>query len=410
MLHVTTFYVARVLANSIKNVDNSHKNSGNIDINDIRRLDMVKRLLIGHQSALLVYRASGSKLMTPPEQIDGTLMPCDCTTRMRNFRHSDNIQRLMDSQALDLIAYSKNAMHKIEGCRTHIMRGPLPDGSFWSLGNEILVASPALTLLQCCQDLSNRTSLAQMCWCQDLIEEFGDLGKLVAAVELCSELCGAYSIMPDQSGGFHRHTPFVSKQYMQVQLSQIQNKQGVRLARKAAAYASPLSASPRETAVFIVITTPWPVGYGIELPSTNELIFPDDLDFDCCETDETIYCADYRWNGKRLRNGKRRRDTVLEYDSDEYHTARAGLTDEQLKRQGERRDSIEASGSHFLRLTTDHTKSFEFFDEKMRQLSTLLRIDLPSRTTDEEDIARRFQELVFDTVRFRTVGSAVAFG
>ncbi|MBQ9057641.1 MAG: hypothetical protein IJ125_00475 [Atopobiaceae bacterium] len=244
-----------------------------------------------------------------------------------------------------------------------------------------------------------------MPWATSLFEDFGDFGMLVALAELCGELCGYYSLAPDGKGSLGRHRPFATKQEIQRYLSEVVRAKGLKLSRRALAMAPSLSASPRETAVFLVMTAPWPIGYGFEAPSMNEPILlkgqSNESDEDC----STIRFSDYIWTSKTLRNGRRRRCVTLEYDSDEFHTASAGLTDRQLNDQAERRDAIEAAGNGYLRLTTDHTRDFEKFEHKMRQLARLLRVDLPQRSSDEKRIAMDFQRALFDSTRFRSVGN-----
>lgn len=366
---------------------------------------MAKKLLIGHQSALLVYRAAGSGLMERPPSAAGEITSFDCTTRLRDFFDSSNVRALAESRQVDLLAMSDNMKHRSSSIRIHRSKGVFPAGSFNQLGRDVLVASPELTFLQSCQDLHNQTSRQEMGWCKDLIDVFGDLGMYVAAAEICSELCGLYSIVPDGSSDMSRHRCFTDMTKMQLMLSRLSHRPHVRFARRAASMGSPCSASPRETSVYLVMTSPWPIGYGFEYPSANQLITIGDspiaTDDDCAQ----IRFSDYRWSGRVLKNGRRRRSVTLEYDSDKYHTMMAGLTDQQLWEQAERRDLIESSGNQYLRLTTKHTKDFDLFDEKMRQLAALLRIDLPDRTADEEDLARQFQQLLFDTERFKHVGT-----
>jgi len=363
--------------------------------------DMGKKLLIGHQSALLVYRAAGAGLLAKPERYTGAVYRTDYSTKVSAYLESSNLQSIIRSCELDILVLDEARRHKSPLCRMHSMRGEVPEGSFWTMGMDILVASPELTFLQMCQDLHNKSSYNRMKWCHELIDEFGEFGRLAACAEICSELCGIYSISPSEGAELKRHAAFTSHDSICRYLEQSQHRNYLRLARKAAHMASPLSASPRETAVFLVMTSPWPIGYGFELPATNELVLPDGQDLSDDKTLESVRFSDYSWPRKKLRNGRVRKPVTLEYDSDEHHTMGAGLTDKQVQEQNERRDSIEAAGNGFLRLTTQHTKSFDDFDEKMRQLARLLRVDLPDRSSEEQERAERFQEIIFDTQRFK---------
>lgn len=360
-------------------------------------------LIISHQSALLTHRAVGAGLFDGPLQQHGVPQNPH-TSRLSDYLESGNVSALLEAGPLHTLALSQTARHTSKQCVTHLCESTLPQDSFQSMGNHILVSSPSLTLIQMSQACA-RNAREALPWCGELIDSFGDFGITVTLAELCGELCGHYNIAPDGKGTLKRHRCFMKQRDLFAYITKTRRMRGAPLAAKAARMAPPLSASPRETAVFLVMTAPWPIGYGFEAPATNEPIFlkdqSDESDDDCA----TIRFSDYRWNSKKLRSGRKRRCVTLEYDSDEFHTADAGLTDKQLKDQGERRDAIEAAGNGYLRLTTDHTRDFEEFDFKMRQLAKLLRVDLPSRSSDEKQLAKEFQEALFNSTRFKLVGN-----
>lgn len=364
---------------------------------------MAKKLIVGHQSALLLYRAAGSGIITKPEEYHAPVGPTDCTTRISSFQESGNVQSLLDTGVLNLVARTRSGHHRIQGCNIHVLPGELPQGSFRSLGNDVLVASPALTLFMLAQVIANPHSMSQLAWCDSFVDELGELGKTVALAEIASELCGLYSICPDGKGGFERHAPLTSIDAMRSYIKNLFKRRHAHLAATAIKAASPLSASPRETQLYLAMTSPWPFGYGLPLPNANHPIVLEGQSLNSDEDCRTIRFSDYYWHKKTLRNGRVRRPTVLEYDSDEFHTASAGLTDRQLADQAERRDQIESAGHGFLRITTEHTRSFEAFDNKMHQLAKLLRIDLPERSLDETEMANRFFNLIFDSRRFKKV-------
>ena len=366
---------------------------------------MGKKLIVGFQSALLLYRAAGAGIIAPPEAYDIPVKPTDCTTRIEDFLESGNVQSLIDSGCIDIIARSHSALHKTERCNIHVLRGDVAAGSFCSVGNDVLVASPALTLLQLCQFLFRTARRGMPPFCKDLIDEFGELGRIVATAELVSELCGIYSMALKGYEGVQRHAAFTTIDTMRRYLGGMKRRRYVGFARAAVNAASPLSASPRETQLYLMMTTPWPIGYGIPKPQTNKLITIDQQSLDSNDDCKVVRFSDYAWDGAVLRSGRIRKPTTLEYDSDEFHTASAGLTDRQLADQAERRDEIEAQGNHYLRITTDHTRDFAKFDLKMRQLAKMLRIELPERSRDELIDAKRFFELLFDSSRFKDIGS-----
>ena len=363
---------------------------------------MAKNLIIGYQSALLVYRAAAAGILEVPDPLHGTIRPAECSTRISDFSGSTNLEKLMSAGPLDLLAFRSGQRHDTRSCRMHLTKSPMVDGAFWSLGSNILVASPDLTYLQVCQEICDSTH-GRVAWAQPLIDVLGDLGKLIACAEVCAELCGYYCIYPDNESSLKPHIPYTSREHMLVTLRQLKGRHPLQTALRACKAAPSLSASPRETDVFLLMTLPRPDGYGIGRPTSNEPITvmgtkPTTLD----DMEETRF-SDFLWKQKTLRNGRRRKTTTLEYDSDEHHTASAGLTDRQLWEQGERRDRIESSGRNFLRLTTEHTKEFRLFDKKMYQLAEMLRIDLPERGTDELAAVTAVFEAIFDTHRWRNV-------
>ena len=365
--------------------------------------NMADYLIISHQSALLAHRAVGTGLLDGPLSNHST--PRDThTSRLADYLESGNVTTLLEAGPLHTLALSQTARHSSKQCISHLCEAALPQGSLQSIGNHVLVSSPSLTLIQISQACA-RNAKEALPWCEGLIDEFGDFGITIALAELCGELCGYYSIAPDGKGTLKRHRRLVKREDLLAYIAKTRRMRGAPLAARAARMAPSLSASPRETAVFLVMTAPWPIGYGFEAPATNEPIFlkgqSDESDDDCT----AIRFSDYRWMSKTLRSGRKRRCITLEYDSDEFHTADAGLTDRQLKDQGERRDAIEAAGNGYLRVTTDHTRDFEQFDFKMHQLAKLLRVDLPPRSSDEKQQAKAFQEALFGTTRFKLVGN-----
>lgn len=365
---------------------------------------MTKKLIITHKSALLLYRAAGSGIITAPEPYDAPVQPIDCSARISDFLESSNVQSLLDAGVVDLLAMDDDAKHQARGCRSHVLAGRLPNGSFRSLGNDVLMASPALTLFLLAQTMGSPNAGDELAWCKELIDTFGSFGKMTALSEIASELCGLYSIKPQGEGGFMRHAAFTSLATVRNYIGMLHRRRHIRLARAALPRCSPLSASPRETQLYLAITSPQPYGYALPLPDANHPIVLENQDLGSDEDCRSIRFSDYFWGEKRLRNGRVRKPVVLEYDSDEFHTASAGLTDRQLADQAERRDDIEANGYGYLRIASEHTRDFNAFDNKMHQLATLLRIDLPNRTSDESDAAKCFFETLFDTRRFRRVG------
>lgn len=365
---------------------------------------MAKKLLIGHRSALLIYRAAGSGLTETPVPYHAPVGPTDYTTRIRDFMESGNVQSLMDSGTLDLIAFSQNMRHNSDRCCMHLLPSELPKGSFCSLGNNVLVASPALTLFLLSQQIAHPSASNLPPWCDELVKGLGPLGVKVAIAEIASELCGIYSIAPNGKGTLERHAAFTTIETMRSYMRRLSHRKYASIASSALRMTSPLSASPRETQLYLAMTSPWPYGYGLPFPNANHPIVIVGQELESDEDCRTIRFSDYFWHRKKLRNGRVRQPVVLEYDSDEFHSASAGLTDRQLADQAERRDSIEAMGHGFIRITTEHTRDFDAFDRKMRQLSKLLRIDLPKRSADEHELAETFFSLVFDSKRFCRVG------
>ena len=357
------------------------------------------KLIIGHQSALTVYRLAGQGITAEPEAYDAYLGAHECITRVGDFLESGLVDRLLRHGGIDLVARAKSGRHKAKESTIHLLSGELPHGSFRKVSGDILVTSPAITLYMLGREALACAPLDRPDWCAGLTDEFGELGLTVALAEIASELCGIYSLPPFGGKGLIRHRSFATLTAMKAQIGSLKHKRHANLAFKALQAASNLSASPRETQLYLMMTAPWPIGYGMPKPATNQPVLLGDQSLESGEDCATIRFSDYFWNEKKLRNGRVRRPCVLEYDSNEFHTASAGITDRQLADQAERRDDIEASGNGFLRITTEHTRSFEQFNRKMNQLANLLRIDLPERSANELELAERFFSLIFDSKR-----------
>ena len=129
-----------------------------------------------------------------------------------------------------------------------IWSSDVPEGSFYNLGNDVCVSSPAFTFLQ----------MARMLSLPELIA-YGD------------ELCGTYSFSPlSKRGMVQRNKPLVRLDALSCYLEGARGCPGAKQARKALPFIVEGSASPMETVDEMLLCLPYRLGgYGLPVPDMN---------------------------------------------------------------------------------------------------------------------------------------------
>jgi len=263
---------------------------------------------------------------------------------------------------------------RLPGVKTHIRRVPLPERSFYRLDENVYVASPELCLMQ----LSSKLSEPQV-------------------VKLALEMCGSYALdttMPIEDGlfdtliGYEDESPGIVKRpaltsasklgaYAKRLLKENSRARGAHLLR----YVANGSASPRETALFMLLCMPPRFGgYGLAVPELNrrikltlrEQLMVGARHFDC----------DLYWGHPRI---------AVEYDSRLHHTAQ-----EKQERDAIRRNMLQYKGVQVITATRKQVNSANEFDKLARQVGRAIgkRFRIPEK--EHVEARARLREIVFD--------------
>ena len=185
-----------------------------------------------------------------------------------------------------------------EGFRTHEQKAKLPRHSIYPLEGGLHVVSPELCLLQLCQS----KSLAEM-------------------LAIGMEFCGTYALRPSEDG----ETYLAQRDYALTHTRQLQRRfeswkglHGVEQARSVALHLADNSASPMESALYLLLCLPQGLGgYHFPKPELNPEIplNPDGREI----LRQTKVKPDMLWREKNL---------VVEYDGEYHNDSDQALRDE----------------------------------------------------------------------------------
>ena len=200
--------------------------------------------------------------------------------------------------------------------KQHVFSGDTPPGSFFVAENGLEVSSPEFCFLQMAGTLS-----------------------LPRLIELGYEFCGGYSLpiagdvkKPDR--GFYNRLPLTSIKKLTAFTSRMKGVKGCLKAVRALRYILEGSASPMETKLSILLTLPYKYGgFGFPKPVLNARVAPRKADRRTEQRTEQMagrritgkeyYVCDLYWPDHAL---------AVEYDSTQFHTGSAHITDDSKKR------------------------------------------------------------------------------
>lgn len=201
--------------------------------------------VLGPVTSLLVWRAARGGLIGLPRQDEAQPDLALCHARVREVRQVDLV-RAMGEVPLDVIVGSRARSHN-GTLRSIYLAGKMPPGSFRHVGEGLYVCTPEL--------------------CFALL---GRGGQVLRLAELGLELCGAYSLAPDQSGRFCSCPALTKKKRLASYLDLLGHRHGLVTARKALDLVTDGPASPRETSLYLMFVTPVRMGgYGFQRPELN---------------------------------------------------------------------------------------------------------------------------------------------
>ena len=331
------------------------------------------RLFLGYETAFWIWRKSGPSAFSvlAPTRIQSLAGGVPTEAKVRRFR-SEHPDLVLDD--LDVVvAYEDRRV--LPGVKNHIKKTKLPDRSFYRLDDDVYVASPELCLMQ----LAGKLSEPQV-------------------VKLAMEMCGSYAIDPascddygmfdlidedDQNPGMTKRPPITSAAKLKAYAKRLLSPNSKASSAHFLRYVVDGSASPRETALCMLLCMPPRFGgYGIALPKLNRRI-------DLTKREQLMvgahhYDCDLYW----ARPNKR---IAVEYDSALHHTAQ-----EKQERDAIRRNMLQYKGVQVVVATRKQVNKPAEFDKLARQIGRALGKRF--RIVEKEHIVARasLREVLFD--------------
>ena len=306
------------------------------------------RLFLGYETAFWIWRKAGPLAFS-------VLRPTRVRSLVGGAPSRDKIASFLAdypdlaTDVVDVIVRTGD-QRSIAGVKNHTRSVPLPDRSFYQLDEGIFVASPELCLLQLAPKLTEPQ-----------------------AVKLAMEMCGSYAVdVRDDEMGFAKRPPLTDAAKLRAYATRLHKPGGGSRALHHLRYIVDGSASPRETALCMLLCMPPRFGgYGIALPEMNrriELTLREQMavgvhHFDC----------DLYWPESKV---------AVEYDSAQFHTAH-----EKQERDAIRRNMLQYKGIHVITATRLQVNSEGQFDKLAIQIAR--RVGKRLRAPAKEHVAER---------------------
>lgn len=207
--------------------------------------------------------------------------------------------------------------------------------------------------------------------------------SLVRLTMALYEACGTYRVSPrDVTRGFVDSPSLTTPDRLSHIIGEIREFEGSQRMRRALRFIAAGSASPRETALVMLLCLPRSLGgYGLALPQLNPVLTPPA--HLARRLSQRHYVPDLYWPQARL---------DVEYDSDLEHTG-----PNRIARDSRRRAELNALGIEVVTITNEQLKSPRQMDEVARviarRLGSRLRLERVADWGLRNDRLRR--QLVF---------------
>ena len=352
---------------------------------------------VSHESACDVLRLVGAAPRWPDET--RSLPPADaCVSGQRDFRSRGVGERLsslgLANRPVDLIVPEKGARSSGRLVRAHMWRGVVPSRSMLNLGNGLLVSGPELAVVQFCSAQGKLDALldahasavraeAEMAAELGLVDKpaidhplkWERMRRLIAATVVACEFAGTYRLAAGEKNVSYRAPRLMSAATLAATIAKVGDTSGTRRARCVCDLMLEGSASPMETVLGLMLTLPVEYGgFGIEKPQLNCSI---DVSSHRGElADRNVVIPDFLWPERRV---------AVEYDSGEFHAARAG---ERFAHDAVRANILAVLGYHVLRVVPQTMRTLGGVALLARQIAFFLDTKLEP-TTPLQDLRRR---------------------
>ena len=233
-----------------------------------------------------------------------------------------------------ILVAGAESRNRTKGFKRHVWNGPLPDGSFYRIGEDLYITSPEFSLVLIAQRLS-----------------------LIDLTLLCCESCGRYVRDPAHPKGFYKRPAITNIMRIEAFIEKLGPARGTAKLRNALRYALENAWSPMESAVALLMSMPVRLGgYGFPKPLLNyrkhfsleeaRMANREHVDLD-------VYFKDF--------------NVAVEYNSDEDHTGAARIASDAI-----RNNTIEYIGIRVMILTWGQVRYLGSFDDAMKQLANKL--------------------------------------
>ncbi|MEG2025723.1 MAG: hypothetical protein RRZ85_09280 [Gordonibacter sp.] len=305
------------------------------------------KIVISHNSALEYWRSS-----TPPQQ------DSPCTAKARTLdRQQPSLAQIENlglrqygvlSEPVHVLARGSKARKPTGKAGHHTSIIELPEGALVGIATcgsgKLYVSSPELCFIQ----MAGQFTLPQL-------------------IELGFEFCGLYSLTDNDPRGFFPRHPLTSIEKLRKFSDRSGGLHGTKLAQRALRFVVPNAASPRETALTMLLCLPCALGgYGLDKPELNFRRNADRRNRRL--SDKSFYRCDLCWPERKL---------AVEYDSDLHHTG-----SERIASDSRRRNALTSLGMTMLSVTKKQINNYTEFDRASRQIARHLGKRIQPRSKD----------------------------
>lgn len=253
------------------------------------------------------------------------------------------IQCLPANEPLHVLVADKSCIRTHLDATCHVWNGPAK-GSFLNIGNGLHLSTP------------------EACW-----RQIAGVRDAIGTILLGYQLCGTYVPFSPSDAPWVKRNPLTASRKLEAFLARTPQGRGCAIAREALPFVADNSASPRETAIALLLSLPRKYGgYGLPLPLLNQPIHLGKRGRPL--TSKSYFVADLLWPDCKV---------CVEYDSEMFHRGvRSSVMD------SEKRNALQAMGYTVVTLTNAQVKSVARFDETAKTIAFLLGKTLRIRRAD----------------------------
>ena len=194
-----------------------------------------------------------------------------------------------------------------------------------------------------------------------LFVQLAQCTPLPTLIEIGYELCGSYTILPDEST-FVQCEPATNHNHLAKEIRALRGMRGREIATRALQFVADNSASPMETKLTMFLCLKRTMGgYGLPFPKLN---FPIEPTFAARKAaHKQRYVLDLYWPKRKI---------DVEYDSDSYHASSEGIASD-----AQRRNALQLMGITVITVTRGQLYNAASFDRTARTIATSIGVRLP---------------------------------